>query len=882
MRLSYLAAMTAAVISVVLPQGTAAPASGKSDPVHQYAPSREFDLLHLALDVTPDFRRRTITATATLRLKPIALPLPEVRLDAVDLTVTNLTASEPVRGWQVTADQIIVTFDPPVPTGREVTLVIAYRAQPAQGLFFRTPEMGYPAQDEHLWTQGEAISARHWYPGFDSPNEKFTTEITCRVPQGMVALSNGRMISEEKTGDLTAFRWLQDKPHANYLVTLVAGYFQALTNQTHRVPLTWWSVPTDAPFAASSFADTADMMTFFERETGVPYPWARYDQACVLDFTAGGMENTCLTVLNNSTFFTPATENLRNSQGLVAHELAHQWFGDLVTCKDWSHLWLNEGFATYYEHLYDERRHGRDEFLYRMWQSARSITGFLSDTRPVVYRGFADPDDMFDWRAYGKAGWVLHMLRCQLGPDLFRRVIRTYLERHQFGNVVTEDFSAVVEELSGRSFDQFFDQWLRQPGLPEIEADYTWDERTRLARVTVRQTQPSNDRPLFSVPLTIRFRGSSNTVDHRVRVQNRSEDFHFLLPSAPKAVRVDPDMALLARLTFRPPGDMLLAQLEDPRDVIGRLRAVEQLQSRKDHEAIEALRKALTNDAFHGVRIEASAALRAIHTEESLQALLEAPRQNDARVRRAVVSDLGRFHDPRVLERMLSLAVEEKNPDIAAEALQALPGWADPRVNQALLKAARSASFRNHGEASALRALRAQQDPALVEPLLDLLRQHRQDWTSLALTAGLDALGLLGRDHARRNAVLEFLLDCATDLRPPARQAAIRALGSLEDPRALAVLGKFASAHRENPERKAAEAAMEAIRAARKSPVELVELRKEVQDLQRLNRDLRKDLDSLQKRFEALPAPASKPATNAIAAAATQAPTNSSPAPAPR
>lgn len=838
-------------------------AAAKLDPVRQYAPSREFDLLHLALEVIPDFRQRTITASAELRLKPIALPLSEVRLDAVELMVTNITSSHSVRGWQVTSNQIVVTFEQPVSPGKEVVLDIGYRAQPSQGLFFRTAEMGYPAQDEHLWTQGEAIASRHWYPGFDAPNEKFTTEITCRVPEGMIALSNGRLVERTRTNGLDSFHWLQDKPHVNYLVTLVAGHFRGITNLSHRVPLGFWTVPTDAAYAANSFADTADMMAFFERETGVPYPWDRYDQVCVLDFTAGGMENTCLTVLNNSTLFTTATENLRNSQGLVAHELAHQWFGDLVTCKDWSHLWLNEGFATYFEHLYDEHRHGREEFLYRLWLGARDITGFLSDTRPVVYRGYTHPDEMFDWRAYGKAGWVLHMLRCQLGPDLFRRVIRTYLERHRFQSVVTEDFSTVVEELSGRSYDQFFDQWLRQPGLPVLEADYAWDERTRLARVSIRQTQPASEQAaLFHLPLTIRFLTSTGAVDHAVRVGNRTEDFYFPLPAAPKGVRVDPELAVLARLTFRPPSEMIFAQLEDTADLIGRLRAIGELQSRKDHDAIRALGKALTNDAFYGVRIEAAAALRAIHTDEALQVLLDAPHQNDARVRRAVVSNLGGFHDLRVLERLLDVAAREKNPDIVAEALRHLAGWADTRVTGVLLNAVRTVSFRNEVEIAGLRGLAAHQDTSCVEALFDLLRQRRKEWTSQALATGLETLGQLGRDLPRRDAVLQWLLEQTTDLRPPVRLAAIRALGNLEDSRALPALSRFASAHRDHPERRAAESAMESIRAARKPPVELAELRKEVQDLQRTHRELRKELDSLLKRLEALPSGLFQLATN--------------------
>ena len=839
-----------------------APGADPAAPTRHYAPSREADLLHLALDVTPDFRQRTIAGQASLRFKPVARPLPELKLDAIDLTVTNLTATEKVAGWQVTRDKIIVTFDPPVPPGREATVVIGYRAQPSEGLYFRTREMGYPAADEHLWTQGEAVHGRHWFPCLDEPNEKLTTEVTCRVPEGMVVLSNGRKVSEQKADGLVAVRWLQDKPHANYLVALVAGHFKKLEDRHRDVPLGFWTVPSDSPQAASSFEGTRDMMAFFEQETGVPYPWARYDQVCVFDFTAGGMENTTLTVLNNNTLFTPATENLRSSEGLVAHELVHQWFGNLVTCKDWSQIWLNEGFATYYEHLYDERKHGREQFLYRMWQGARSISSQANDTRAIVSREYGRPDDLFDWRAYGKGAWVLHMLRHELGNDLYRRCIKTYLDRHQYGSVVTEDLNAIIEELSGRSFDQFFDQWVYHAGVPELEVDYAWAERDRLARLTVRQTQAVTDKVLlFRFPLTVRFKTKAGMLDRRVEIKDKSEDFYFPLAEAPQGILVDPDLALLAKVRFQPPASMLLAQLAGDGELTGRLGAVALLQSRKDHEAVVRLKEALNGDRFHGVRLEASAALQAIHTEGALAALLASTKQSDARVRRAVVTDIGRFYNEQAQVEMLRVVQEEKNPDIVAEALAALCACPKPEAEAVLVKHLRSDSYRNRLAEAAIRALRARQDPAVLGPVLDTVQRRAGEFTSHALAAGLDAVAWLARGQATNDAVREFLARQTGDPRPPVRLAAIAALGTLEDPQSMPILKTFASAAQESPERRAAERAMETIRAARKTSVELGDLRKEVLELQKQNRDLRRDFDALQKKIEAsVPAKTNAPA----------------------
>ena len=436
----------------------------------QYAPDRNAGFVHMSLDITPDFKQRTIAGAVTYLFKPIAKPLEELKLDAADLTIVSVEGTEKIQAWQVTTDKLVITFEDSIPAGKEARVTIHYTAQPEKGLYFRTPELGYKAGDTHLFTQGEAIDTRYWYPGPDSPNEKFTTEITCHVPEDMIVLSNGRLVSREKEASgLAAFHWAQEKPHANYLVSLVAGYFKSVADQHRDIPLALYVPPSDIAEAENSFRDTRDIMAFFEQEIGVDYPWAKYYQVMVQDFMEGGMENTSLTTLTERSLFTAATENLRTSQGLVAHEMAHQWFGDLVTCKDWSDIWLNEGFATYYALLYDGHKNGADSMLYGAYQTARSILAVSNDVLPIVRRQYEDPNETFGYLAYQKGSFVLRMLRAQLGDNLYRRCIKTYLQRHQYGNVVTEDLAAVIEELSGRSYDQFFDQWVYHSHYPEVD-----------------------------------------------------------------------------------------------------------------------------------------------------------------------------------------------------------------------------------------------------------------------------------------------------------------------------------------------------------------------------------------------------------------------------
>jgi aminopeptidase N len=844
-----LAALTAAASDEAPGRRPLDPASGQ----RQYAPDRDAAIHHLALDVTPDFTRRMISAQAILTFQPIAQPLEEVQLDAVDLDIQSVVSSQKIDAYQVTADHLVITFAAPISPDTEASVTIRYTAQPEKGLYFRTPDMGYNAGDEHLFTQGEAIDERYWYPGYDSPNQKFTTEITCHVPAGMIALSNGRLVSEEKdAGGLTAFHWSQEQPHANYLVSLVAGYFKKVEDKHKDTPLAFYVPPSDINEAPNSFRDTRDIMEFYEEEIGVPYPWAKYYQVVVQDFMEGGMENTSITTLTERTLYTDATENVRSSQGLIAHEMAHQWFGDLVTCKDWSQIWLNEGFATFYALLYDEHKNGRDAMLYGLYTTARGIFGVSNDVRAIVSRKFDSPDDNFGYLAYDKGGFVLRMLRSQLGEDLYRRCIRTYLEQHKFGNVVTEDLARVVEELSGRSYDQFFDQWVYHAHYPEIDAGYSWDEKAKLAKISIRQTQKtSDDVLLFNFPLTLAFKTSNGIVEQTITVKDKSQDFYFPLDSAPRIVRVDPHLALLAKIDFSAPTPMLYAQLEDNDDVVGRLLAIDTLKDSKGHQAVEKLSHALNHDPFYGVRIEAARALESIHDDESLEALLASMKQSDARVRNRVMSAIAQFYDARALEAERRALAEERNPEIQSQSIRALSKYPQADARPLLLPLLESHSYRNGILDAAIGALSAQDNPADIAPLRDTLKARKTEMTSRGFSGGLNDLATLARDCNKKDEVREFIIGYVNDKNTSIQTGAIRALGALEDPGAIPALQTFASASHESPTQRAAASALEAIRSGRQRGDDLRDLRQTVLDLQKTVQKLRQDIDSLHSKADA-------------------------------
>ena len=391
-------------------------------------------------------------------------------------------------------------------------------------------------------------------------------------------------------------------------------------------------------------------MAFYEEEIGINYPWNKYDQVTIRDFTAGGMENTTLTTLYHGTIFSEATENIRTTRRLDAHELAHQWFGDYVTCKDWSHLWLNEGFATYYTHLYEGHKFGRDAMLYGLYRDATGVLRQDKDKKPIVYRGYENAMDQFDYRAYPKGSWVLHMLRSQLGEDLYRAAIKKYLETQALTSVVSDDLRQAIEEVSGKTFDRFFDQWVYHARHPDLKISYKWLPDVKLAKVIIEQTHQTNeDVLLFQFPTVLRFIGE-DTFDYPINVREKRHEYYVPLTSKPKIVRFDPEYTLLATISFDKPDELLYEQLTNEDDMIGRVLAAKALGKRKTKKAVDALMETLNNDKFFGVRIAASRALADIKNDESFEALSGSLEQDDARVRKQVVGDIGKWFKPEVFQ----------------------------------------------------------------------------------------------------------------------------------------------------------------------------------------------------------------------------------------
>jgi aminopeptidase N len=509
---------------------------------------RPFDVQHIKLDVSFDFAEKKIMGSVSHSLKAVDKPLSIVELDAVGMTITGVTRSDRVPvTFSTTANKLAIDSSKPIQPNETVTFTVSYEAKPRTGLQFISDGPDQPARQ--IWSLSQPISARHWFPCYDAPDDKSTSEMIITVPQKFTALSNGKLVrttSNEREGTKT-FHWLQDKPHSSYLISLAVAEFVEVRDGDYKgKPILYYAVASQAERAREALKATPQMMKFFSEVTGFDYPWDKY-ATVVAARVPGGMENTSLTIIGDSLLTRQTSTGIGLGESVGAHELAHHWFGDLLTCKDWSHIWLNEGFATYFDLLFTEHTRGRETFLRRI-VGTQNIGKLMSTSRrrPIVFTEYQHPMAMFDQNSYAKGACVLHMLRYTLGDDLWWKGIRHYVKKHAYQNVDTDDFRRAMEEATGRDLKWFFDQWLYKTGYPLFRIAWKWDEEKKVVTVTIQQTQTVTATvPVFRTPAELEFKTDLKSQRVKVEIRDSRHEFSFPLDDKPQSVAFDPDKWLL-------------------------------------------------------------------------------------------------------------------------------------------------------------------------------------------------------------------------------------------------------------------------------------------------------------------------------------------------
>jgi aminopeptidase N len=828
----------------------------------QYGPDKSVEVEHIDLHLTPDLETQTLEGVCTTTVRALDEPVERLVLDAVDMNVHYAERDGAPLSFEHRDGRLELRFEPAIRSGEKIVFRIGYRvSKPRHGLFFITPSAEYPEKTRHVWTQSQDSNARYWLPCLDYPHAKQTTSATVVVPKGLFALSNGKLVSRKDEGAHTVFRYEQEVPHSTYLLTLVVGPFAEVEQRSagaNEAPVWYYVQPGREADGERAFGNTPRMIELFEERIGVPYPYARYSQIAVGDFIFGGMENTSATTQTDRTLHDETAHLDFSSDPLVSHELAHQWFGDLLTCRDWSHAWLNEGFATFFEAVWREADLGYDEYLYDVFGCVSRYVQEEGEryARPIVCNRYRDPIELFDRHLYEKGAAVLHMLRGALGERRFWRAMQHYVRANARRNVETIDLIRAIEEATGRNMRGFFDQWVFRAGHPQLEVNLSWDAERKVATLTIDQKQKIDDEhPAYVFDVEIGFCNDADPLPRanagpialagerrvRVQVERAHETVAIPLDLEPKLVRFDPGAFVLAEVAYTFGAAFAVAILRGDPDPVARIRAATALAKDGSKAAQQALREAFERDPFWGVLEETATALGKTKAPWAKEILLHALSHGHPKVRRPVAAALGNFRDAQVADALIPVAQSDASYFVRAAALTALGRTRDARALEVLSDAARSRTWNATVEAGAVRGLAELADERALDAVADASRLGRDEGLRRTAAAALARIGQLV-SHARTR-VADLLGELVDDPMFLVQMSAIAAAESFEDARLLPALDRLAaSAFDGRVRRDSAEAAIR-IRDAQKVPAQVSELRS---DLDNLREDHRKLQDQIQ------------------------------------
>lgn len=812
--------------------------------------SRDIDQRHVRLDLKFDWEAQQIDAVATHHLT-LFKPLSQIVLDAADLQIQSCALRTPGEDkaaqlrHELRGHELTLLLEKDYSAGSELVLEIAYRiVKPKHGAHFVLPDESEPNQPRMVWTQSEPEFARYWYPCFDSPSDRLTSEIIATVPKEFVTLSNGVLeeMRENPDGATRTWHWKQARSHVPYLLSIVAGDFETLEQKWNDMPVVSYVPRGRLEQAARSFEKTPKMVEFFSQKIGVKYPWEKYAQVCVDEYNWGGMEHTSATTLTLRTLHDERAHLDVSSDNLVAHELVHQWWGDLITCKDWGELWLNESFATYFATLWTEHDLGWDEAA---WDRRAEANSYLEEDkryrRPIVTYRYPSPESMFDRHTYPKGGRVLHMLRFVLGDEAYWKAIRRYAEVNQHRTVETADLRRAIEESTGQGLNWFFDQWVHHGGHPEFHTRWTWDSASKNAVLTVKQTQKVDDlTPLFRTPVEIEIGHRTSTQVRRIEVSKAEETFHFALDARPTRIVFDPNDWLLKKLKCEKSKEEWIDQLTNCQQVIARAEAVEGLLAFKEHEDARAvLVKAAREDAFWGVRQEAAKALAGLNQDAVRATLIAAARQDEKSfVRREALTVLGNFAHDEVRQALRQSIAEDRSYYAVGEAIKSLAKIDSANVRELLLAQLEVDSHQQvilKAACDALADLKAADAADVLAKKLDGKLQPEER---------VIIIGALARLDGQQPEYLSKLKEQLDNDRSHVRRSAIDALVAVGDPQAIEWLQAKRGGEENIGTIRQYDEAIEKLRNAQK-PVS--EVKQEVETLRKQNRELEERLKRLEQ-----------------------------------
>jgi aminopeptidase N len=772
-----------------------------------YPPDRLFDMQHIKLSIQVDFKTSSFSASCDMQVQALSDHATTIDFDAVHFHIQSVQWNGQRVKYRYNGKKLTVSISKPVSKGTRAQVVVSYRVKnPRLGFYFIKPDRHYPKRPTQIWTQGEDEYARYWFPCLDLPGDRTTTEVIATVPKGFLAVSNGSLVSVKKGPKSATYHWRQSIAHAVYLVSLTVGRFNEIKDRWKNIPVTYYMEKGREDDARRAFGKTPRMLEFFSSKIGVKYPYSKYAQIAAHDFIYGGMENTSATTQTEYALLDERAALDYSSDELVAHELAHQWFGDYLTCKSWDHAWLNESFATYFDALFKRFDKGDDEFFYQLHMNAQEY--FSEDKhryrRPIVTNKFRRPSDLFDRHLYEKGSLVLHMLHKELGDKSFWKSMRAYVSSHAGRVVETLDLINAVETTTGRSMRRFFDQWVFGSGHPEYRLRWWWNNRTK--RASIRLVQTNKDIGVFQLNTEVLFIVNGQPHRKAVTLDKAAHLFSFDFPSQPALVLFDPDHAIVKKVDFPKTEEELLTQLFHDPHPLGRIEAAKALAPRAGERALDALLEALKSDVFWGVRVEVAKALGSTGRDSAALAMISILDQTPHhKVRRAIYAGLKNIKNRVVGDEIAERILNEKSYFAAGEALNTLAVLGHPRAEEYIHDALRRESWNDITRVFAAEALAQLKDPRHIPVLISLTKPGVHQRTRMA---AVRALATYGPGH---DVIQKKLLNLVNDDFVLMQNTALRALHATADERALPQLKRISHQELDGRTLRMAEEAIEKI-----------------------------------------------------------------------
>jgi aminopeptidase N len=799
-----------------------------------YPPSLSFTITHMRLAIEPNFQERSISCKQHLSIN-ILHDTDTIDLDAAELQIKSVSAGSKL-DFRSVDDKLNVKLTRTMKEGSKIELAISYDSKPRQGFYFVTPDKHYPNKRLEAWTQGEATQAKYWFPCIDHPQVKFACEILATVDAGFTVISNGKLLKVEHHEKKLVYHWSDSNPVPAYLVSVVVGEYAEIKDGN----LQYFVPPERKQDASRSFDQTPAMMKIFEEYLGTEYPYAKYAQVIVQDFVYGGMENASCTTLTLDTLHDKKAHLDFTSDYLVSHEMAHQWFGDLVTCRDWQHIWLNEGFATYCEALYLEASKGYDEFQYHVMQSADDYLEEAGTryTRPIVTKVYKHPDDLFDRHTYEKGGCVLHMLRYHVGEKYFRRSLKSYLQRFAHSTADTDDLRKVFEAESGKSLQQFFDQWLFREGHPELKIDFSHDRD--IIKIKVEQTQAGDP---FELLLEVKLAFARTKKTFTFKISEKDNAFQIPVDGEIEWFAVDPHLKILKTISIKAPNELLIRQLLEGDTIVERIEAARSLRDKSSDSVIDALKDAVLRDKFWGVAAEAAKTLGAIRTDYAYEALKKCLSVKHPKARRAVVKAIGEFRKEETLELLKPVLLKDESYFVESEAATAIGKTKHKQAIAILKKATAIESFQKIVTQGAIVGLKEfAGDKSIAEFMIEKSKYGNYHRVREAATF---ALGKFVDIHS----VLDHLKGLLTDKWFRVRINACRALADAELTKSIPDLAWVAEHDLDHRVARVAEECINIIKEATKKPKEVAQMREELDRVKSKNLELLQKVDRLEREL---------------------------------